>query len=560
MKIDPEIIAKEAERSFNFFKLLRQESGNSVRKLMIYGVISGVANAILLAIINAAADSVGFEQVNLRYLGMFIVSMALFYLTKNFILRRSTILVEETVARIRTRVLDKIRQSELLQIDQIGKSEIYARLTQDANLISQTAGIIISSFQGGIMVVCCIIYIGFISLPAFITAVLTLTFGVIIYVMRQRNLDKDVKKALDNETRFLDGLTHTLEGFKEIRLNRKKNDELFGKVKETIEEGQEVRTRYSLAYVLNFMFSQTIFYFFIALVIFILPVYFDAFPEKIVHITAAVLFIAGPLETLVGSIPFFTKANVAVDNILQLEQNIQVTSTFPVSEIMRKLPDSFSKIEARGVSFSFYDEENQKTFTSGPIDFSLQKGELVFIVGGNGSGKSTFLKLLTGLYRPQEGAVYLDGFAVGSLEIHAYRELFSTVFTDFHLFDELYGLRDVPEDRVRELIREMGLEGKTDFRNGKFTRLNLSTGQKKRLGLIVAMLEDKPVFVFDEIAADQDPEFRQKFYDEFLDRFRKEGKTIVMVSHDAYQVQKKAAHDKIRVLRMQDGKFAESEI
>jgi putative ATP-binding cassette transporter len=172
------------------------------------------------------------------------------------------------------------------------------------------------------------------------------------------------------------------------------------------------------------------------------------------------------------------------------------------------------------------------TFSVGPLRLRIERGELLFLVGGNGSGKSTVLKLLTGLYYPHDGRLTVDGQPVDRKTVHDYRELFSAVFGDFHLFDRLYGMEDVPEARVQAILDELELTAKTRFRDGRFTNLNLSTGQRKRLALAVTMLENKEVLVFDEWAADQDPHFRDYFYNVVLKRLQEQGKTIVAVTHD----------------------------
>jgi putative ATP-binding cassette transporter len=100
------------------------------------------------------------------------------------------------------------------------------------------------------------------------------------------------------------------------------------------------------------------------------------------------------------------------------------------------------------------------------------------------------------------------------------------------LFGKLYGLRDLDPGQVNALLERMQLDTKTAYVDGRFTSLNLSTGQRKRMGLLIALLEDKPICVFDEWAAEQDPEFRSYFYEELLHQLKEEGKTIIAVSHD----------------------------
>ena len=188
----------------------------------------------------------------------------------------------------------------------------------------------------------------------------------------------------------------------------------------------------------------------------------------------------------------------------------------------------------------------------GPVDEEIRRGEILFLVGGNGSGKTTLLKLLTALYRPIQGCIRVDGLEIVPANVQAYRNLFSAIFSDFHLFDKLHGLRDVAPERVDELLRLMEISDKTTFGSGRFSTTNLSTGQRKRLALVVSYLEDKLVYVFDEVAADQDPHFRQYFYETMLPELKRTLKTVVVVSHDD-----RYFHVADRVLEMDYGKFRE---
>lgn len=171
-------------------------------------------------------------------------------------------------------------------------------------------------------------------------------------------------------------------------------------------------------------------------------------------------------------------------------------------------------------------------------------------MGGNGSGKSTLLKLLTGLYRPASGELRVNGQSLLPVQYHRYRNQFSIVFTDFHLFDRLYGLTRVNDESLAELLHDMELDLKTHYEEGRFSTLNLSTGQRKRLALIVALLDDKAILVFDEWAADQDPVFRKRFYEEILPDLKRRGKTVIAATHDDRYF---SVAD--RVLKMECGRF-----
>lgn len=196
-----------------------------------------------------------------------------------------------------------------------------------------------------------------------------------------------------------------------------------------------------------------------------------------------------------------------------------------------KLQD-FTRVEFKNFSYQYTDKQQKVLFSSGPWSLSLERGELVFLVGGNGSGKSTALRLISGLYAPQSGSLLLDSKELSEKSRAAYRELITTIFSDFHLFDRLYGLENVDVLRLESLLEEVGLANKLRFENNEFSTTFLSTGQRKRLALVVAMLEDRPIYLLDEWSAEQDVHFRDYFYNQILTQLKSQGKTVIVVTHD----------------------------
>jgi putative ATP-binding cassette transporter len=255
---------------------------------------------------------------------------------------------------------------------------------------------------------------------------------------------------------------------------------------------------------------------------------------------------------IVQTIPILQAADVASDNIERLEAKLraivgetQVESLEPRSR--------FDKIEMRDVVFSYMDKSSEAVFRVGPLNFTLHSGDIVFISGGNGSGKSTFLKLLAGLYEPDSGELLLDGVRVDDTNRDAYRALIAAIFVDYHLFQRLYGIADPGPGEINRLLTQFRLTDKTRLTGGEFTTLDLSGGQRKRLALIVSLLEKRPILLLDEWTADQDPDFRRKFYDELLPELKQAGETVVVITHDDRYL---AELDlPARKLRMDEGRF-----
>ena len=535
----------------DFYKKERTTSGIDI---LVMACTSGLSNGSLLAIITFAAKAVSRDSDggSFRYLILFIISLLSFIMGKRYALKHATIIIEGLIKKVRTRITNKIRQSELLFFENIEKSHIYTRINQDTNFISQSALLIINSCQSALILVFCLFYIAWLSKVAFFITVGAIIAAVIIYLMYRKEVNHLLQEITDKETELFDSLTHIVDGFKELKVNRRKSDHVFTHFKDISDSTEKIKIKTGIAFVTDFVYSQTFFYILIAILVFLLPMFIDTYSEVIIKLVMAVLFIIGPVEMVVGVIPVLARANVAVGNLYKLEELIDKEGgIIPQTEQAPFQPiESFREIRIDKATFNYKDKDEKVLFHLGPIDLSIKSGEIVFLVGGNGCGKSTLLKLLSGLYYPSSGVLYLDDDVLSKPIYPSYRELFSLIFADFHIFDRLYGFGEVDTKKVNDLIKLMELDKKTQYVDGKFTETNLSTGQRKRLALIAAFLEDKPIYMFDEVAADQDPEFRAYFYNELLMDLKKRGKTVIAATHDD-----KYFHVADRVLKMEYGKI-----
>jgi putative pyoverdin transport system ATP-binding/permease protein len=275
---------------------------------------------------------------------------------------------------------------------------------------------------------------------------------------------------------------------------------------------------------------------------------------SIAKTTTALLFVVGACFGLVQSIPILLNANAAANRIDQLEKSLMATLVEHERRVIAA-PKSFEQIEMRNIEFRYTDRFSDTVFKIGPIDFTLRRGELVFIVGGNGSGKSTFLRVFSGLYPPDSGEVLLDGRPVNNANRDEYRGLMSAIFFDYHLFQRLYGIPDAAPSDVDRLLAQFRLADKTSLTKGEFRTLDLSGGQRRRLALIVSLLENRPIMLLDEWTAEQDPEFRLKFYDELLPDMMRAGATIVVITHDDRYLDE--LHLPARRIKMDYGRIVE---
>lgn len=518
--------------SIPLFRLL---SGSSQRfNLRMFGfvVLSGLANAGLLAVINTAANNVNGPESG-RFLATFAVTIAIYVVAQREILFVAIGEVERMLDMIRVRVADRIRRSELEALDQVGRSEIYGIVSRETESISQAASTVVNALQSTMLVLFSIVYIAILSRVALLIVVGVVWVALILHFRRSGEMRLLLTEAQRQETAFLQAMSHLLEGFKEVRMNRARSLELFQHLRDISQNVSDVKRRAGTRFASHYVLMQVMMYCLLGAIIFLLPRLSPAFSDDVLELTVAVLFIIGPIGAIVGTIPHYSTANVAAENIFRLEETLKQSSASDTNG-RREAPPSepFSSFELRHIVFQYKGRGETAGFRIGPVDLRLDKGDIVFLVGGNGSGKSTLLKALTGLYPVHGGSVLLNDTLISQENVTWYRSHFSTVFSDFHLFDRLYGLGKVEPERLTELLKLMEIEDKTAFENGRFTTLDLSTGQRKRLALIVALLEDRPILVLDEWAADQDPGFRKFFYETFLPDLKRQGKTIVAATHD----------------------------
>jgi len=516
-------------------------------------VVSGVASAGLLAIVNSAAQTAHSEGLNYRYFAIYIVLFLLFFVAKKYSIRLSSAQIEKVISKTRDRISNKIAQSELSTIERFDSSTLFTRLTRDTSVISQASFQMTGAAQAVVMVFFAMLYIFSISTIAFVMILLATFMVVSSYFVFLQDYNNKLKTADQDEERFIESLTSIVQGFKEIKMNSKKRTNLLNEHNETLETVLSSKLKISDLTTTSIIYSDIFLYSRLAAIVFIAPHFASMEAATITKLITATLFIIAPFSSIVVVMPVVSKTNVAISNIYELEAILdkEKESSMSIDKSSYAI-DEFKGISLQGVNFYYLNRGNEKLFSIGPIDLEVKKGETIFIVGGNGSGKSTMIKVLLGLYFPKEGNIMVNDEVVDDYNYQAYRDLFSIILTDFHLFKRFYGLDDVDLKILHKLLVEMQLHKKTKYVDGAFTTTDLSTGQRKRLALIRTFLEDKPICVFDEWAADQDPEFRKYFYRTILKRLKEQGKTVIAVTHDDAYFD---AAD--RIYKMVEGKLIE---
>ena len=517
----------------DFFKFLRQEHAKSGYYAVAMALAAGVLNGLLAGLVIVTAQHIQPAEKNFKYLLLFVAALGAYWYAKRYSLSRNTELVEGALARIRHRVTDAIRKSDLEKFEQVGAARITSVISTDAVTLSQYTPFLINAASSLVMIVVAFFFVWFMSKLALVLTMAVLVISLIYYFILHGELKVRIEKTSAKQTEYFDGLAALLRGFKELKINRAKNEDFFqNRLCVLSEEMRELKFSTGRDFNKLYLFAQSFAFILLGVILFVIPTLSPSQTPIIPQVVAIILFVLGPIGEVVGCAPLLAQCNNAVRNIQRLEDDLRQPAgpTPPVRAT--KEPARFGKIELRGITYTYQHPSGEQGFTLGPLDFTLTPGETVFLVGGNGSGKSTLLKLFQNLYRPAGGELLWDGIRVGNGNALRYRDLFSIVLSDYHLFDRLYGLEKVDLARAEQLLDRMHLSGVTQIEDGRITNTNLSGGQRKRLALVVSLLEDKPVYVFDEWAADQDPEFRRHFYEAILPDMKRRGTTVLAATHD----------------------------
>lgn len=512
--------------------LIRTEARDESRGLIFAASVAGIANAVIVSLVSHAASSAQDEK--LPQFIMIALAAALYVIGARRTFHRMTEIIELALQKMKLRIIDKIENASLHEIEGVGTSVIYDRLTENISVVSDSAGVTSNALQSLCIVGFTSLYMLSISVPGFVLLLLLYGIGAMMWSIRGLEVRSHLETASARRVDFLDLLTDQLKGFKELRFSRKRSRDLRNDMARTADSLRSTTVISRNLFNDNYVFAQCVLYALLVAVVFVLPQHLTMETSTITALVSAVLFCWGPLGGVVGGLPMYVQSNVALSNIHELEEEIEKSAIHhvPVEQSVDPWDGNFSTIAVQNVSYAYPADEMGQAFHIGPLNVSISRGEVVFIVGGNGSGKSTFVKVLTGLYPTTSGKIVVDGQLLEPANLAAYREMYSAIFSDFHLFARLYGLLDVEESSVRDLLQQMQLDDKTSFADGRFTKRDLSTGQRKRLAMIIALLEDRPICLFDEWAADQDPEFRKYFYTELIPSLKRRGKTVIAVSHD----------------------------
>ncbi|WP_442591962.1 cyclic peptide export ABC transporter [Pedobacter sp. AW31-3R] len=497
------------------------------------GIFSGLCNFLFITSLTKVISlliSKKYVSISIDYIIVFISIILLFMWIRRSLSIAIVNLSQNLLWKIRKQVISLVLKANFHQLSN-RRARIYSAIVNDINTLTQASLNMIGFFTSFVMAIACLIYLGSISIVLLLITLAVAVIGVAIYYINSKRSVKQLETVRVLDSRFLEHLNAILDGFKEIFIEPKKGKEIYNdKISKIAVDSYKSNSAAFTGLINNQITGQVLFYILITAILLVFSVKLKVEVGNIVSFIFTLLYLLSSIEAIMLLLPGLLRARVASKHLMDLKselENEEFSNNFPEKDIT---PDEFEKITLNGLKFEH--KKTDKSFKIGPIDLNIDKGDIIFIYGSNGSGKTTLIYSILGLHIPDKGSIKLNSKRISEKTYAEYRSIFSVVFSDFYLFEELYGIEDVDMDRLKYLLKLFDIDHLVNLNGRAFSTLSLSTGQRKRLALIAALLEKKPVLVLDEWAADQDPYFRKKFYTEIIPGLKKEGITVIAITHD----------------------------
>jgi len=540
-------------KKLDLFNLLSLEGPKEFNKLIILSFFTGLANMALISLINfSSSEVVANKSVNLQFC-IFILLLLLFLFGTTRATKSTIASAQGLVHKYKMRILSSVLKSQLSSIDAIGRPEIQQIVVRDVQMLSQSISVLVTACQCLATVLFLILYMAFISVTAFtITAIASVGF-VLFGALISKNISAGFREAWAKESISNEIFSDFLSGYQEIKMDSRRARDIARELIVISKDTSQQKEKSLILATQYFNYLQVLMYLVVGLLIYIVPLISPEISADVTQATTTALFIAASLAGLIQSVPSLSQSNMSARSIITLQKKLADTNID--GETANKRDEKFSDVQSVTLDNVRYKHEKEKLdnkFELGPVSYTFEMGKVYFIRGRNGSGKTTLVRILTGLYMPQSGQILVNDLPIEQPVSGAYRNLFSVVFSDFYLFKKTYGLSDIPDSEFRTLFKMFEIEDKISINDGLFSTTKLSSGQRKRLALIVALLERKPILILDEWAADQDPEFRKEFYEVIIPRIRAMGKLVIAITHDDHYY---ASADE--VLHVVNGKLLE---
>lgn len=500
-------------------ELLKQNKFKFI-SFLIFSFISSAVGVLTLVFIN---DYLLKNTQNIPIL-YFIALLIVFFLSSTIVELGLSVFGQNFIFKMQRRVVKQILDTPLLKVAKVGKARILASLGSDVRNISFGLLRLPDFLQSSILILCTSAYLCYLSPQIFTFCAIWIIVVFTINNFLMMKVYAYFRKARENDDALQNNYQNILDGHKELLINRYRAKLYYEDEFES--NARSKKKNSTLGNLFNNLSSNFTNVALLALVgvEFYLALEFKwASVAEATTIALSILFLRTPLVSMIGSFPTLLLAKIALDKIAKLELD-DYKEHFENTNFIK----DWRQISFKNTSFSYDDN-----FHLNPVNLDLKKGELIFLIGKNGSGKSTFCMLLTGLFKPSEGEIFVDDMKIDDDNLDIYRSLVSAVFSDFHLFTKtLAKEKFADEEKIASWLEFLELKGKTRVEDHELVLTKLSTGQKKRLAMLIALLEERDILVLDEWAADQDPVFRRFFYKKLLPLLKEQGKTIFAITHD----------------------------
>jgi putative pyoverdin transport system ATP-binding/permease protein len=516
---------------------------------MLTGTLAGVCSTLLLATINTALTGEGTSKRTLiwAFAGLVFLMLLSRIVSESLLVRISV----NAMFEMRMQLCRRILSVSLRHLENLGTYRLLATLAEDIPNIGSAITAIPVLCMHIAFLLTCLAYLALLSWQVFVGVLIFIAIGVLTYKLPLNKAMYYQARGRDEWDNFFKHYRALTEGTKELKMHSRRRLYFLSEILEP--SAKELKRYYAIGdtiYSVANSWGQMLIFALIGLLLFAVPAIQEVEVRSLTGYALVILYMMSPIEVIVNALPVLGRANVAVNTIEELGLTLAANSSEPALAEPVEPQASWHRLELAAVTHAYVNEHDNSNFTLGPIDLTFYPGEMVFLTGGNGSGKTTLAKLLTGLYLPQSGEIRLDGETITDTSREFYRQHFSVVFSDFYLFEILLGLDPVDLDqKTRQYLTQLQLEHKVQVNNGTLSTIDLSQGQRKRLALLTAFLEDRPIYLFDEWAADQDPYFKDIFYLQILPELLARGKTVLVISHDD-----KYYHLAHRIIKLDYGK------
>lgn len=537
-----------------FFRFVVQRSSSMAWFMLCVGVLSGLLSAGVLAFINYLLHHP--SDHSLLFVLVFISLVAgkiLANLGSHILLVRFS---QDTILELSLSLCAKIVRAPLLRSERRGTSHILVTLTDDVSWVTWAIQCFPQFLMSAALLLGCGAFLAWLSWSVFLGVLGVTAVSVLGHQWLHSNVRTIIAASREARAALFQRFRALTDGLKELLMHQARRQEFVdGEVREAAALYRKTNLEATRIQALLGAWNQVSLYALLGFLIFLFPSVGFLSPEALTGYIVAMIYMMGPIAEIIGMIPTLERGQVALENIERLGISLDGEShDVQTKELAGPELAITPSVQWTDVMFSYGEEKGEETpFTLGPISLELCPGELVFVIGGNGSGKSTLVKVLSGLYEPLRGDVRLAGTLITNTNREWYREHFSVVFSDFYLFQKLLGQSDAQVHRLApQYLRLLHLDQKVTVQNRTFSTLDLSQGQRKRLALLTAYLEDHSIYVFDEWAADQDPQYKEIFYKVLLPDLRARGKTVIVITHDD-----RYFHLGNQVIKLEDGKVVE---